>query len=169
MITTIDLEPVNKILAQIELSEKLTNGKIKPAYLIPLLQDIQDEYGYLPRKVLEHVSTISGIPLSRIFGVITFYEQFYMEPQGKHTIKCCRGTACHVKNGQKIADTISEVLGIAEGETTKDGLFTFETVACLGTCFLAPVMMIDEDYHGNLTSKKIRMIIEKYNRKREMK
>ncbi|MBI9097318.1 MAG: NADH-quinone oxidoreductase subunit NuoE [Spirochaetaceae bacterium] len=168
MITTIDLEPVNKILAQIELSEKLTNGKIKPAYLIPLLQDIQDEYGYLPRKVLEHVSTISGIPLSRIFGVITFYEQFYMEPQGKHTIKCCRGTACHVKNGQKISDTISEILGIAEGETTEDGLFTFETVACLGTCFLAPVVMIDDQYFGNLTNSEITKIINKYSPKGDM-
>ena len=150
------------ILGQIELSEKLNNGKIKPAYLIPLLQDIQDEYGYLPREILEFISKEGGIPLSRIFGVITFYEQFYMEPQGKHTIKCCRGTACHVKEGQKISTAISDILGINEGETTKDGLFTFETVACLGTCFLAPVVMIDDEYFGNLTNNEITKIIKRY-------
>jgi len=162
MITSVDLAPVERILDQIELSEKLINGKIKAAYLIPLLQDIQDEYGYLPRSVLEYVSRKGGIPLSRIFGVITFYEQFYMEPQGKHKIKCCRGTACHVKNGQKISDTISEILNVGEGETTEDGLFTFETVACLGTCFLAPVVMIDEEYFGNQTNSEITKNINRY-------
>ncbi len=160
--TGVNLDPAKNILTRIEMSEKQTNGKIKAAYLIPLLQDIQESYGYLPREVLEYVSNFSGIALSRIFGVITFYEQFYLEPQGKHTIKCCRGTACHVKNGQKISDTISEVLKVNEGETTDDGVFTFETVACLGTCFLAPVMMIDDEYFGNLTSNEISKIIKRY-------
>jgi len=162
MFTEVNLDPAAKILDQIVLSEKLKNGKIKAAYLIPLLQDIQEEYGYLPRKVLEYISEEGGIPLSRIFGVITFYEQFYLEPQGKHTIKCCRGTACHVKEGFKIASTISELLNINEGETTEDGLFTFETVACLGTCFLAPVVMIDDQYFGNLTNSEISKIIKRY-------
>lgn len=160
--TRVNLEPAVRILAQIEMSEKLTNGRIKSDYLIPLLQDIQDEYGYLPREVLEYVSREGGIPLSRIFGVITFYEQFYLEPQGRHTIKCCRGTACHVKEGEKIASTISEILEIGEGETSSDGLFTFETVACLGTCFLAPVMMIDDSYFGNLTADEVIRIIGEY-------
>lgn len=164
MLTGVDLEPAKVILAQIDLSEKLTNGKIKAAYLIPLLQDIQDKYGYLPKDVLQYVSKASGIPLSRIFGVITFYEQFYLEPKGKHTIKCCRGTACHVKNGQKIADTISEILGVEEGGTTEDGLFTFETVACLGTCFLAPVVMIDDEYFGNQTNSDITKNINRFKR-----
>ncbi len=90
-----------------------------------------------------------------------------MTPQGKHTIKCCRGTACHVKEGKKIAETISEVLEIQEGETSGDGLFTFETVACLGTCFLAPVVMIDNEYFGDLTTNKITKIINKYKKGNE--
>ena len=162
MLTEVNLGPAKSVLARIDLSEKLINGKIKAAYLIPLLQDIQEEYGYLPREVLEYISREGGIPLSRIFGVITFYEQFYLEPQGKHTIKCCRGTACHVKDGQKIASTLSEILEIEEGETTADGLFTFETVACLGTCFLAPVIMIDDEYYGNLTTGEVTKIIKRY-------
>ncbi len=167
MVADIDIKPAGEILSRIDDSEKMFNGKLKPAYLIPLLQDIQDEYGYLPRTVLEYVSKKSGIALSRIFGVITFYEQFYLTPQGKHTIKCCRGTACHVKNGKKIAETISEMLNVEEGETTEDGLFTFETVACLGTCFLAPVIMIDEEYYGDLTTKKITKILNQYKKRNE--
>ncbi|MDA3810345.1 MAG: NAD(P)H-dependent oxidoreductase subunit E [Spirochaetaceae bacterium] len=162
MSVTVDLEPAKNIIDQIELSEKLNNGKVHAAYLIPLLQDIQQEYGYLPRTVLEYISKKGGIPLSRIFGVITFYEQFYLEAQGKHTIKCCRGTACHVNNGPKIAEAISDILEVKEGDTTTDGFFTFETVACLGTCFLAPVMMIDDEYFGNLTSGEIKKIIKKF-------
>lgn len=158
----IDLKPVKNILSSIDTSEKMTNGRIKKAYLIPLLQDIQEEYGYLPRTVLEYMSKKTGIPLSRIFGVITFYEQFYLEPQGKHTIKCCRGTACHVKNGVKIAETISDILQVKEGETTDDRMFSFETVACLGTCFLAPVIMVDDEYFGNLTPGDISGIIDRY-------
>ena len=162
MTAEVDLDRADSILAGIKQREKTLNGKIKSSYLIPLLQEIQEVYGYLPRTVLEYVSRESGIPLSRMFGVITFYEQFYLEPQGRHTIKCCRGTACHVKEGPKISETISDLLGIQEGETTEDGLFTFETVACLGTCFLAPVVMIDEEYFGDLTPKKISHIITSY-------
>lgn len=162
MITDIDLNPAEKILDRIDDSEKLFNGKLKPSYLIPLLQEIQLEYDYLPQNVLEFVSRESGIPLSRIFGVITFYEQFHLKPQGKHIIKCCRGTACHVKEGKIIAETISEVLGVQEGETTADGQFSFETVACLGTCFIASVAMVDDKYYGNLTKDKIIKIINQY-------
>ncbi|MBN2658421.1 MAG: NAD(P)H-dependent oxidoreductase subunit E [Spirochaetales bacterium] len=158
----VNLDAARDILGRIDLSEKLTNGKIKPDYLIPLLQDIQEEYGYLPRPALELISREGGIPLSRIFGVVTFYEQFYLEPRGKHMVKCCRGTACHVKNGAKIASAISDVLGIGEGGTSADGLFTFETVACLGTCFLAPVMMIDESYYGNLEEGDVKSILDRY-------
>ncbi len=162
MNTDIDLRPLEKILLSIDDSEKLFNGNLKSGFLIPLLQEIQEEYGYLPQGVLEHIGRKCGISLSRIFGVITFYEQFYLTPRGKYTIKCCRGTACHVGDGKKIADSISDILKISEGGTTTDGLFTFETVACLGTCFLAPVVMIDDQYFGLMTSKKIGDIIDKY-------
>jgi NADH-quinone oxidoreductase subunit E len=167
MIADVDLDRADTVLSRIDSTEKLFNGNLKPSYLIPLLQEIQQDYGYLPRNVLEYVSKESGIPLSRMFGVITFYEQFYLQPQGRHTIKCCRGTACHVKEGNKVGEAISEILQIQEGETTADGLFTFETVACLGTCFLAPVMMIDDEYFGELTQQKVTKIINQFKEGKE--
>ena len=130
--------------------------------LIPILQQIQGEYGYLPREILMEMSNRTGIPISRIYGVTTFYEQFHLEPHGRHTIRCCRGTACHVRGGTKIIEEIESQLSAAPGETTEDMRFTFETVACLGTCFLAPVIMIDNDYYGHLQSKDIKEIIERY-------
>ena len=130
--------------------------------LIPILQKIQAAYGYLPPEVLTQMSDRTGIAASQIYGVATFYEQFYLEPRGKHTIKCCRGTACHVKGGPEITDAIHRCLNIAPGETSQDMKFTFETVACLGTCFLAPVIMIDDDYYGHLTPDKIQKILENY-------
>ena len=133
-----------------------------PNDLIPILQQIQGEYGYLPREVLAEMSKRTGIPTSRIYGVTTFYEQFHLEPHGRHTIKCCRGTACHVKGGPNITEKIKSQLGVEPGETTDDMRFTFETVACLGTCFLAPVIMIDNDYYGHLQPKDIKDILERY-------
>ena len=130
--------------------------------LIPILQQIQNEYGYLPKDVLLEMSKRTGIAASRIFGVTTFYEQFHLEPHGRHTIRCCRGTACHVRDGAKITEEIQAQLGVEPGETTDDMKFTFETVACLGTCFLAPVIMIDNDYYGHLQPKDIKDILERY-------
>lgn len=130
--------------------------------LIPILQQIQKEYGYLPPDVLLEVSKKTGIPASRIYGVVTFYEQFHLEPHGRHTIRCCRGTACHVKGGHNMIRTITRTLGIDEGQTTEDMKFTFETVACLGTCFLAPAMMVNNDYYGHLNANKVKSILERY-------
>ncbi|MCJ7693716.1 MAG: NAD(P)H-dependent oxidoreductase subunit E, partial [Sedimentisphaerales bacterium] len=120
------------------------------------------EYGYLPPDVLLEVSKKTGIPASRIYGVVTFYEQFHLEPHGRHTIRCCRGTACHVKGGHNMIRTITRTLGIDEGQTTEDMKFTFETVACLGTCFLAPAMMVNNDYYGHLNANKVKSILERY-------
>lgn len=130
--------------------------------LIPLLQAIQNAYGYLPKPILMEMSRRTGIEASRIYGVATFYEQFYLEPHGRHTIRCCRGTACHVRGGPKITEALVQVLGVEPGGTTEDMCFTFETVACLGTCFLAPVIMVNNDYYGNLSARKIKKILEKY-------
>ena len=130
--------------------------------LIPLLQEIQNAYGYLPKPILMEMSRRTGIEASGIYGVATFYEQFYLEPRGRHTVKCCCGTACHVKGGTGIAEAIRGALGVEPGETTEDMCFTFETVACLGTCFLAPVIMVNNDYYGNLSARKIKKILEKY-------
>ena len=128
--------------------------------LIPILQKIQETYGYLPSDVLKEVSRRTGILTSRMYGVVTFYEQFHLKPRGLHTIKCCRGTACHVKGGRNILNAIKRTLGVNDGETTKDMEFTFETVACLGACALAPVVVIDSIYYGKMTPRKIETILK---------
>ncbi len=128
--------------------------------LIPILQDIQDIFGYLPQEALYQVSDRLNIPMSRIYGVLTFYSQFYLEPRGRNTIKVCLGTACHVKGAPRILRKLEEILGIKEGETTDDLKFTLETVRCLGTCFLAPVMMINQNYYGKLTPQRVERIIK---------
>ena len=127
-----------------------------------LLQKLQDAYGYLPKEVILEVAVHTGLPASRLFGVATFYSQFYLKPHGRHTVRCCRGTACHVRGGKDIERKIEQHLGVREGETTPDMQFTLETVACLGTCFLAPVMMVDHDYYGNLTPAKVKSILSNY-------
>ncbi len=137
-------------------------SEISSSDLIPILQGIQHSYGYLPPEVLKEMSRRTGIAASTIYGVATFYEQFHLEPHGRHTIRCCRGTACHVKGGPEIIDAIKGVIGVEAGETTDDMRFTFETVACLGTCFLAPVIMVNNDYYGNLSSERIEEILNKY-------
>ena len=130
--------------------------------LIGVLQETQKRFGYLPAEALEQTAKRMRVPLSRIYGVVSFYAQFYMEPRGQHTILCCRGTACHVKGANKILEAIKRTLKIDEGESTPDLKFYLETVACLGTCFLAPVIMIDEEYFGKLTSQKVQTILENY-------
>lgn len=130
--------------------------------LIPLLQEIQQSYGYLPPAVLAELSRRTSVAASQIYGVATFYEQFHLEPHGRHTLRCCRGTACHVKGGPKVIDAVKHQLGVEPGETTEDMRFTFETVACLGTCFLAPAMMANKDYYGHLNSRKVKGILERY-------
>jgi len=130
--------------------------------LINVLQDVQDRLGYLPGNVLEAMSHRMGIPLSRIYGVVSFYAQFYTEPRGRHTIRCCRGTACHVKGAGRLLNAVRNELGIDEDETTPDLMFCLETVACLGTCFLAPAMMIDNQYYGRLTPQRVQSILRSY-------
>ena len=151
--------PLDKTAAM-EICESM--GRITPDSLIPILQKIQDAYGYLPAEILFEVSKRTGLHVNHMYGVATFYEQFHLEPRGRHTVKCCRGTACHVRGGQEIAGTIERQLGIEEGKTTEDMRFTFETVACLGTCFLAPVVMVNKDYYGNVSATRIKSILDKY-------
>ena len=127
--------------------------------IIPLLQRLQDAYGYLPRDILLEVAERTGLLASRIFGVATFYAQFHMTPHGKHTIRCCRGTACHVRGGKKVIDAVKRILGVEEGETTEDMLFSLETVACLGACALSPVLVVDGMYHGKMTTRRAEEIL----------
>jgi NADH-quinone oxidoreductase subunit E len=130
--------------------------------VIPALQRAQDVYGYLPKSVLAKIAEGLGVPWARVYGVATFYAQFRFEPRGRHIIRVCRGTACHVAGVTGIIEAIKQALGIEDGQTTDDLLFTLQTVACLGTCSLAPVMLIDDTYHGRLTPRKAVSILERY-------
>jgi NADH-quinone oxidoreductase subunit E len=130
--------------------------------LIPILQEAQAIYGYLSEEVLEAISRGLKIPLSRIYGVVTFYAQFYLTPRGRHTVRVCRGTACHVRGGKNIRKAVHQFLGIEENETTPDFKFTFETVACLGACALSPVLLVDKNYYGKLTPAKVEKVLKQY-------
>ncbi|MCL2843755.1 MAG: NADH-quinone oxidoreductase subunit NuoE [Oscillospiraceae bacterium] len=137
----------------------LTNWAGDRSQLIPLLQQLQDAYGYLPEDVIARLSQRTGIFVSSIMGVATFYSQFRLEPVGKHVVKICFGTACHVIGAENIADAICHELGITLGGTTEDRQFTVESVACIGCCSLAPVIMIDDETHGRLTPETARAVI----------
>ncbi len=123
--------------------------------LITILQNSQEIYGYLPVDVILHISQRTGIKVTKIMGVATFYSQFRLEPVGKFLIMLCQGTACHVNGSLQIEKTINEYLGIKDGETTPDGLFTLKNVACLGCCSLSPVMMVNDETYGSLTPEKV--------------
>jgi NADH-quinone oxidoreductase subunit E len=122
--------------------------------LIPILQSVQEEYRYLPREILTYVATALDIAPARVYGVATFYTHFALQPKGKYLIRVCDGTACHVKQSIPILEAIRETLGLSEKKkTSEDMLFTVETVACLGACGLAPVLVVNEDVHGQMTPK----------------
>jgi len=144
------------------LREILDKYKNDPGSLTPILQGAQSAYGYLSQEILDQISKEMRIPLSQIYGVVTFYGQFRLHAHGEHVIKVCHGTACHVSGAGDINLTLSEELGIESGETTKDRNFTLETVACLGCCSLAPVVMVDEVVYGRLTPGKAREVIKRY-------
>lgn len=127
--------------------------------LIGLLQDIQEEVGYLPVEALETVSRHLKVPLSHIYGVTSFYTQFSLTPRGKYVIRACTGTACHIRGGMTVLDEIKLSLNINDNETTVDGQFTLETVRCVGACALAPVIVIGEKYYGALTPAKVRKLL----------
>lgn len=135
--------------------------------LIPLLQDIQEEFGYIPPESIEPVAEALNLFPSQVQGVVTFYAGFTLKPKGKYVVKVCRGTACHVKGGRSILRFLKRELGLAEGETTPDYQFTLETVACLGACFLAPAMMVNRSYFGKLSPPKIGIILNHHRKKRE--
>ena len=151
---TIDLRPVSRIVSEY--------GNDQDSNLIAILQQTQDEYGYLPKQALKEVSRLMDVPLTRIFGIVTFYSQFTLIPRGRHAIKICTGTACHVKGVNEVKQKVKDQLNVVEGETTADYQFTLETVACIGTCFLAPVMMVDDRYFGKLTTDTVTDIFDRY-------
>ncbi len=137
--------------------------------LIPLLQDVQEVYGYLPEDALKEIAAHVGMPFSAVYGVATFYNQFRLTPLGKNVIRVCRGTACHVKNSANILAALENELGVCAGSTTRDKVFTLETVACIGACSIAPVVNINEEYYGRVTIKEIPKILNKYRKEEKSK
>jgi NADP-reducing hydrogenase subunit HndA len=133
--------------------------------LIPVLHEVQELYGYLPMEVQKAISEGLNIPLTEIYGVVTFYTQFSLKPKGKYKIQLCMGTACYVKGASHILDKLQEKLGIHVGDCTEDGLFSLEACRCIGACGLAPVMMINDDVYGRLEPDQIEQIIDSYREK----
>ncbi|HEY3320734.1 MAG TPA: NAD(P)H-dependent oxidoreductase subunit E [Planctomycetota bacterium] len=140
----------------------------QPSKLIPILQAVQDQYRYLPEEVLNYVATALNIPPARVFGVATFYAYFALEPKGKHVIRLCDGTACHVKQSIPILEALRAKLKVTEKrKTTPDMLFTVETVACLGACGLAPVVMVDGEVHSRMTPEAAVKVVEEIQKREE--
>jgi NADH-quinone oxidoreductase E subunit len=139
--------------------------KAKRDSLIPILQEVQEEYGYLSREAVVQIGRHLRLPASKIFGVATFYNQFRFQPQGKYHVQVCRGTACHVKGSAAILETVKRELKIEPGQTSRDGLFSLEVVACIGACGLAPVICVNGEFHAGVTTQKVAKILASYRRK----
>jgi NADH-quinone oxidoreductase subunit E len=150
-----------------EVDKIIRTNESEDGNLISLLQRVQDQYNYLPPDVLYYISEKLKIPPAEVYGVATFYTQFKLNPKGKNVITCCEGTACHVKGGQALLTFLENSLGIKAGETTKDELFSLESVACLGCCAISPVCIINDKIYGNLTLKKLKKIFTQLNKERQ--
>jgi NADH-quinone oxidoreductase subunit E len=136
------------------------HGQLSLENLIPILQDVQDENGYVSTESMEEISAGVGVPVSRVFGVATFYRQFRFAPLGEHVIEVCRGTACHVKGSLSIADHLKRILKLSSDMNSPDGKFSLITVACLGACSIAPVIKINGEFHGHLNIQKLDSLID---------
>lgn len=130
--------------------------------LIPILQDVQDAHGYLSRAAIVRIGEYLNLPTSKIYGVATFYNQFRFQPNGRYHVQVCRGTACHVKNSLSVLEALKQELGVAPGQTTRDGVFSLEVVACIGACGLAPVISINGEFYAGVSPKKVRDILDHY-------
>lgn len=147
-----------------EIMERYPN---KPEYLIFLLQDIQSSYGYISPEAMQQACDQTGVPLTQGYSVATFYQSFRLDPRGEHEIRVCLGTACHLKGGQRIVDELKRRLDISTGGTTEDLRYTLNTVNCVGACALAPVVVVDEEYHPNMTARKLEKHLNAIDRETE--
>jgi NADH-quinone oxidoreductase subunit E len=148
-----------------KVSEIIQKYNTDKSFLVPILQDVQKEFNYLPREALDAVSTILDLPLSRIFELATFYKAFSLTPRGRHQLSLCMGTACHVRGATLLQESIERGLNIKAGETSEDLEFTFETVNCLGACALGPILVVDEEYQGQVTLSKTNKILKTLGKK----
>ena len=146
-----------------KLDEIIARHRGKPGGLIPVLEEAQVALEFLPISVQKKVAKELNLPLSRVYGVVTFYSFFTMTPRGRHTVRVCLGTACYVRGGKALAEALRREFGIEEGETTPDRRFTFESVRCLGACGLGPVVVVDEDVHGRMKPSKLKDVLSQYN------
>ncbi len=144
------------------LTEILSSYQGERAELVPLLQEVQAHFSYLPEEVLLGIATFTGIPESEAYSIATFYNQFSLTPRGKYIVKVCLGTACHIQDGPRILDAVEGELAINPGGTTEDNRFSLERVACVGSCALAPIMVVDENVYGKMTTKKVKEVLERY-------
>jgi len=151
-------EPINSTV----IDAIVHKHNVHPGAMIAILQEIQEIYGYVPRAAILRVAVDTMVPASDIYGIVTFYAQFRLQPQGEHIIKVCHGTACHLNGAEKIAEAVCNCVGAKEGETSQDGKYTVEKVACLGCCSLAPTVMIDNESFGRLTPGNVSKIIKSY-------
>ena len=142
--------------------EIVASYQAKPTALIMILQEVQQEFHYLPKEALERVSRKMDLAMSQIYGVATFYKAFSLHPKGRHICSVCTGTACHVRGAPRLLDKLERDLKVKNGGTTKDGRFTVQTVNCVGACALGPVVVIGEDCHGKLTAAKLEKIVKSY-------
>lgn len=149
-------------MIQPEVSEILSKYEADQSSIIAILQDIQEQFGYLPRDVLTQVAGELNMPISRVMSLATFFSAFSLKPKGKHPIHICMGTACHVRGAQPMLEAFERELGIKDGDTTEDMSFSLDTVRCVGCCGLAPVVMVGEDVHGKISSAKVSSVLKKY-------
>jgi len=147
---------------QKEFGKLLDKYKGKMGALIPLLQESQEIFGFLSADTMKQISASQGVPFSKTFGVVTFYAQFHLKPRGRNIIRVCQGTACHVRGGAKVLDSIKELTGLDINQTSEDLRYTLETVACIGACGLAPVISVNEDTHGKLKAEQTVQVLEEY-------
>jgi NADH:ubiquinone oxidoreductase subunit E len=147
-----------------EVDKILQKHDFRKEAIIQILVDVQEENKYLPMEIVEYIGRRLKVPASKIYSIATFYSAFSLEPRGKHIITVCKGTACFVRGVTNIIERIEDRLGIRAGSTTEDGMFTLETVACLGACALAPIVVVDGHYYGQTTIQKVDSILDKYNR-----
>jgi NADH:ubiquinone oxidoreductase subunit E len=145
-----------------KLDEIIARFKGKPGGLIPVLEEAQVTLEYLPISIQERIAKGLNLPLAQVYGVVTFYSFFTMKPRGRHTVRVCLGTACYVRGGKTIAESLVKEFNVAEGETTPDRRFTYETVRCLGACGLAPVIVVDENVHGRVKTQKMKSVLDDY-------
>lgn len=143
--------------------KKILNSYSKDRrFALAMLQDMQNKFQFIPRNGMEMLAEYLGCPISELYAMATFYKAFSLKPKGKHIIKCCDGTACHIRGSKTLVNELEKLLNIKPGDTTSDGLFSFETVNCMGSCALAPVVVVDEKYYGRVTAEQLPHILDEY-------